>query len=145
MKKIFFLLTVAAMTAAFAKAGKAEFGGYCVVAYVDANAAVLGTDKYVSLYQGKTYYFVNQGAKDNFDKDPEKYAKTIKYKTFCATAVAYGKKVASDPSLFSNVNGHIYFFANPGAKAMFDKDQQVTIEKAEANWKKAKGNPDGLK
>ena len=50
---------------------------------------------------------------------PGKYVPA--YEGFCATAVAQGMKLESDPKLFTVLhNGRAYLFSNTEAKAMFD-------------------------
>ena len=119
-----------------ADGSKVALGGYCPVGYVAAQKAVYGDPKFASEYEGQTYYLSSQGAKEMFDKDPAKFAKTIKYDSYCATGVALGKKLATDPDLFSTVDEKVYLFSSQGAKDAFDKDPKGMVAKAEANWKK---------
>lgn len=118
-----------------ADGSKVVLGGYCPVGYVAAQKTIHGDPKYASEYEGKTYYLSSQGAKEMFDKEPEKFTKAIKYDSYCATGVALGKKLATDPGLFSTANGKVYLFSSQGAKDAFDKDPKGMIAKAEANWK----------
>ena len=129
------LVASASILSAQAKAEPA-IGGYCPVAYVQANMAVKGDAKFssVSTVDGRTYYLSNAMAKEMFDKMPEKY--TPAYEGFCATAVAQGMKVKSDPKLFVIENGKTYLFSTEQAKKMFEMDKAGTIEKANANWPK---------
>ena len=124
--------------ASLADGSKVVLGGYCAVAYVAAQKALYGDPKYQSEYEGKTYYFINDDAKQAFDKEPTKFAKAIKYDTYCATGVALGKKLLTDPTLFSIAEGKVYLFSSEGAKDVFDKDPKGMNAKAEANWDKLK-------
>lgn len=121
---------------AFAGGSKVELGGYCPVGYVAANQVVYGDPKYASEYEGKLYYLSSDGAKKMFDAEPAKFTNATKYEGYCATAVASGKKIASDPNYFTNINGTIYLFSSQAAKDAFDKDPKAMITKAEANWLK---------
>lgn len=121
-----------------ADGSKVVLGGYCSVAYVAANKALYGDPKYQSDHEGKTYYFINGDAKQVFDKEPSKFAKAIKYDGYCATGVALGKKLLTDPTLFSNVDGKVYLFSSKDAKDAFDKDSKGMAAKAEANWPQLK-------
>jgi YHS domain-containing protein len=109
-------------------------GGYCPVAYVAMNQAVKGNSQHKSEFQGRTYYLTNADAKKMFDADPAKYVPA--YDGLCATAVAQGMKLASDPKLFAVHNGRAYLFSNAEAKTMFEKDKSGIIAKADANWPK---------
>jgi YHS domain-containing protein len=114
----------------------AALGGYCPVAYVVMNQAVKGDPQQKSEYQGRTYYFANADAKKMFIAAPAKYVPA--YDGLCATGVAQGMKLQSDPKLFTIHNGRAYLFSNAEAKTMFDRDKAATIEKADANWPKVK-------
>ena len=115
---------------------EAAIGGYCPVAYVQANMAAKGdaTFSSVSSVDGRTYYLSNAMAKEMFDKMPAKY--TPAYEGFCATAVAQGMKVKSDPKLFVVESGKTYLFSTEQAKKMFEMNKAGTIEKANAAWPK---------
>lgn len=129
-----FVLSLAAGMAASAVSAQQEpaIGGYCPVAYVLAGKAIKGKPEFSADREDKTYWFVNEDAKQAFVKEPEKFA--IKYDSWCATAVAYGKKVASDPKVFTVHNGAVYLFSNADAKKVFDKDKEGLASKADQNW-----------
>jgi len=95
------------------------------------NKAVKGDVKFSSTYKGKTYYFAMADAKKMFDADPVKYLP--KYDGYCATALAMGKKIESDPEIFSVYKGDTYLFSNKMAKEGFDKDPEMTIKSADKN------------
>ncbi len=118
-----------------AAAGPA-LGGYCPMAYVEMNQAMKGDPQQKSEYQRHTYYFTNAQAKQMFDKAPAKYVPA--YDGLCATAVAMGTKLESDPKLFVVHDGRTYLFSNAVAKATFEKDPKALIAKADANWSKFK-------
>ena len=123
---------------AFADGSKVALGGYCAVGYVAGQKSIYGDPKYGSEYEGKLYYLSSEGAKKMFDAEPAKFAKAVKYESYCATGVAMGKKLITDPTLFSFVDDKLYLFSSQGAKDLFDKDPEAMIAKAESNWKKLK-------
>ncbi|MBI3124026.1 MAG: YHS domain-containing protein [Ignavibacteriales bacterium] len=125
-----FALTVNAQAAKKQKK-EAALHQYCPVAYGAMNKAVKGDAKFSSTYKGKTYYFAVADAKRMFDADPIKYLP--KYDGFCATAFAMGKKVESDPEIFSVYKGATYLFSNKMAKEGFDKDPQMIVNGADKN------------
>lgn len=47
-----------------------------------------------------------------------------------------GKKLESDPGIFSKVDGKIYFFSSKEAKTMFDKEAKKYIGMADKEWTK---------
>lgn len=107
---------------------KVEIEGYCPVAYHVMHKAVKGNPDYASTYQGKTYYFVKGDAKKMFDQSPEKFVPA--YDGYCATAMAMGKKVKSDPTIFTEYKGKTYLFSNKMAKEKFDNNKEMMVEKA---------------
>ena len=99
-------------------------------------AQVFGDPKFSSEFQGTTYYNSSAEAKAMFDKEPGKYVGAIKYKGFCATGLAMGKQLESDPGIFSKFDGKVYFFSSKEAKAMFDKDSKKYVAMADKEWAK---------
>lgn len=118
---------------AFAKDSgqKPALDGYCPVAY-KFGKAVKGKPEFTSDYEGKRYQFPAAEAKQMFDKDPTAFV--VAYDGWCATAAAYGKKVASDPMVFEVYQNRTYRFANQEAKNAFDQDRDNLIAKADKNW-----------
>jgi YHS domain-containing protein len=116
-----------------------ELGGYCPVAYVAMNRAVKGSPEHTSVHQGRTYHLTNADAKKMFDAAPARYQPA--YDGLCATGVAMGMKLESDPTQFVVHNGRAYLFSDAKAKAMFEKDRSGIIAKADANWPKVQTKP----
>ncbi|MBI5836580.1 MAG: YHS domain-containing protein [Candidatus Eisenbacteria bacterium] len=115
-----------------AKSARAAYDGYCPVAYVEAGKAVKGDSKFTVRHEGHRIRFVSADAKKMFEANPAKY--NVAYDGWCATAVAMGKKVKSDPTLFTVHNGTTYLFSNADAKKMFDVDADMTAKKADEQW-----------
>jgi YHS domain-containing protein len=118
--------------ATHAKAKDPAIGGYCPVAYVKMGKAVKGDARWSSERDGQLFLFSAPQAKELFDKSPEQFR--VAYHGYCATGVAMGKKIASNPELFTVRDGVTYLFSSTEAKAMFDKDPGGTIAKADRNW-----------
>jgi YHS domain-containing protein len=133
---LFVVLSVLAFTSALADGSKVQLGGYCPVAYVSANKALPGDLKVTSEVDGKVYAFIDDGAKKAFDAEPQKFIQAMQYEAWCATGLAMGKRIASDPALFSVVDGKVYLFSSKGAKDLFDKTPAEFIAKADAQAKK---------
>ena len=110
----------------------AALNGYCPVAYQAMNKAVKGNSKFSSTYEGITYHFAAESAKAMFDKDPAKYLPA--YDGYCATAMSMGKKLKSNPELFTVYKDHTYLFSNKKAKMMFDKNPAMFVEKADKKF-----------
>jgi len=106
--------------------------GYCPVAYHVLKKAVKGKPEFSSKYDGKTYDFVNAKAKMMFEKNPSKFLP--KYSGYCATAMSMGKKLKSNPKLFTLYKGNTYLFSTKKAKMMFDKDPAMYSAKADKEF-----------
>ncbi len=115
---------------------KVALDGYCPVAYHVLDKAVKGKPEYSSSYEGKTYNFVNAKAKKMFDKDPAKFLPA--YDSYCATGMSMGKKLKVNPKLFTEYKGKTYLFSSKKAKAMFDKNPEKYIKKADKEFQKLK-------
>lgn len=107
-------------------------GGYCPVAYVAMNKAVKGDPQFSAVHEGHRYLFANADAKKMFEADPSKYR--VAYDGWCATAVSMGKKLKSDPALFTVHDGVTYLFSSADAKKMFDGGPAMIIQKADEQW-----------
>ncbi len=125
---------------AFADGSRVALGGYCPVAYVEMKQAVYGDAKQSATVDGVTYHFVDEKAKAMFEKNPARYTKAVRFDAWCATAMAMGKWIPSDPSQVVVRGAAVYLFSGTEAKSMFEKDPDATVEQAEANWKKMKKN-----
>ncbi len=121
------------------KSSVPAIGGYCPVAYVAAGKALKGDAKFASKHMNHTYWFVSADAKKLFDENPAKYS--IAYEGYCATAVAEGMKVTSDPTQFTVRDGVSYLFYNADAKKMFDDAPAKIKGEADANWPKVSRLP----
>lgn len=109
-------------------------GGYCPVCYIAAGKANMGSDKFTSEHDGKTYQFVSAETKAMFDKEPSKFLP--QYDGYCAFGMGLGKKFDSDPTVFSVIDGKIYLNKNAEVKSMFSKDTKSHLVKADQEWKK---------
>lgn len=107
---------------------EAEIDGFCPVCYIAADKAVEGKEEFKSEYEGKTYLFVKQEAKDAFDKEPEKFLPA--YGGLCAYGMSLGSEIESDPRYFSVVDGKIYLNSSAKTKKLFDADPKAFIAKA---------------
>ena len=110
----------------------AALSQYCPVSYGAMGKAVKGDPKHTSTYQGKKYYLLNADAKKMFDAEPAKYLP--KYDGYCATALAMGQRMESDPELFSLYEGATYLFSSKEAKEAFDEDPAGTISMADMQY-----------
>ncbi len=111
--------------------------GYCPVCYFAANKAVKGTPQFSHDYNGITYWFVNENARQAFIADPEKFIPA--YGGWCAVGVSMGQRFPVDPERFKIVNGRLMLFlknAKVDAIELWNRDEAGNLNKAEQNWKR---------
>lgn len=114
--------------------------GYCPVCYLSANKAVKGSPDFPHEYNGVTYLFVNDDARQAFIKTPEKFLPA--YGGWCAVGVSMGQRFPVDPTNFKIVNGRIMLFlknANVDGVEIWNQDEAGNLGKADTNWTKLKG------
>lgn len=124
--------TIPVVSAGENASAEVELDGYCPVAYAAMSKAVKGDAQFASEYKGKTYYLANGDAKKMFEGAPERYL--VAYDGWCATAMAKGMKIESDPTIFVVRDGRTYLFSNDEAKAMFTADAPGIVAMANKNW-----------
>lgn len=110
--------------------------GYDPVSYFDSAAPVKGDASITEKYEGVTYRFSNHENHNKFTANPSKYAP--QYGGWCATAMAYGRKVDIDPLNFKISNGHLLVFYKSliqNAINDWNKDESGLTVKANNNWK----------
>lgn len=110
--------------------------GYDVTEYFNGNA-VMGSDAYVSTYDGAKYKFMTQANKAKFDADPSQYAP--QYGGFCAYAVgADNKKIGINPNSYEIRDGKLYLFYDTvfaDTKKKWDEEGPEQLQqKADENW-----------
>lgn len=107
-------------------------GGYCPVAYVAAGKALMGKAEYAVTEGEATYWFVSADAMKAYQASPEKFQ--LPLGELCPTALAMGKQIKGDPTIFSVHEGAIYLFVNEDAKAAFDADPVSILASANENY-----------
>lgn len=110
--------------------------GFDPVSYFNDKEPQKGNDKIRTTYEGATYLFANEKNKEEFLKNPAKYAPA--YGGWCAYAVADSKsKVDIDPKKFVIENGKLLVFYDGWlghTREKWLKDPKGLYQKAEANW-----------
>ncbi len=112
--------------------------GYDPVAYFSQNKAVKGSSERAVSYEGVTYYFSNDGNKEEFKKNPAHYVPS--YGGWCAYAMGKdGTKVEVDPETFKIIDGRLFLFYNKffnNTLKSWNKDETSLHKNADANWQK---------
>ena len=114
----------------------AAISGYDAVAYFKEGKPVKGSTDFSVTYRGATWLFANKANADLFKATPEKYEP--QYGGYCAYGCSQWHKAKTSPDALTIVNGKLYLNYNTDVKAMWSKDQQSYIKKADGNWPKVK-------
>lgn len=119
----------------FVKDG-AAIGGYDAVAYFTEGKPVKGLDEFSVTWKNVKWLFAGKQNADLFLADPEKYAP--RYGGYCAYGCSRGYKAKTSPDAWTIVNGKLYLNYDTDVKAIWNRDQQGYIQKADASWPKIK-------
>jgi len=107
--------------------------GYDVVAYVTQAKAVPGSPQHRAEFEGAAYYFSSAEHLAQFQRDPAKYQPA--YHGFDATRIVYALPEAADPTVWRQIDGRIFLFADGASKAAFELDVPGNIALADKYWK----------
>lgn len=114
----------------------AAINGYDAVAYFKEGKPVKGSTGFTVVYKGANWLFANKANADLFKATPEKYEP--QYGGYCAYGCSQGHKAKTSPDAWTIVDGKLYLNYNNDVKAIWSKDQQGYIKKADTNWIKIK-------
>jgi YHS domain-containing protein len=133
------LFSFSAFAGDFFEAGGLAIRGYDPVAYFSDNKPAQGSSKFTALYKGSLFRFSSAANRDAFAANAERYAP--QYEGFCAYAAAQGSKAAVDPTAFTIVNNKLYLNFNQSTQALWRKNAQGNIAKADRNWPEVRLKP----
>ncbi len=85
-------------------------------------------------WQGVTWHFKDVTNKKLFITSPTKYAP--KFGGFCATAMAKGAIVPSDPKISAIYNQQLYLFYSKDARDAWQQSKKRYLENAKSSWQK---------
>jgi YHS domain-containing protein len=108
--------------------------GYDPVSYFNDNGELplKGRAELAFTYGNRTYHFATRANKIAFKNNPLLFEPT--YGSWCAWAMANGRKARIDPLQFTVVHGRLNVFASVNAKNSFDQNIRKYQENADDNW-----------
>lgn len=106
--------------------------GYDPVAYFTDSKPVKGSPEFSSSYMGATYQFSSAAHRDEFAKNPEKYAP--QYGGYCAYGVSRNHTVSIDPEAWTVVEGKLYLNYSQSVKKTWSTAIPDNIKAADKNW-----------
>jgi len=96
-----------------------------------------GVDRFEFTHDGVRYRFASDANRKRFARDPDRYR--IAYGGWCATALAYGKKVDIDPTVFRVRGRDLFLFVSSDARDAWLADEAAKEKAASAQWGKLGG------
>jgi YHS domain-containing protein len=105
--------------------------GFDPVSFFDGKPANGNFEK-TATHKGATYYFVSDENKKKFEAKPDHYAP--QYGGFCAFGVSVGAVFPVDMTTAQVYKDKLYINLNSDIVAMFEKDKDGAIAKADKNW-----------
>ncbi len=114
--------------------------GYDAVSYFKPNGPIKGSTQFQTKFEDAIYWFATDQNKNEFAKEPKKYAP--QFGGWCAYAVADSKsKVEIDPKSFLIQDGKLLVFYNgiwadtkKKWQSTKDKSSAAYLKEAESNW-----------
>lgn len=147
LRAALFFVLVATVTTAIRSASAAVepinkniFGtalkSYDAVAYFKESRPVKGRDEFRHDWMGAKWYFASAANRDEFARNPEKYAP--QFGGYCAWAVAQGYTASIDPEAWRIVDGKLYLNYSKDVQKKWEADIPGFIKQGNENWPKLK-------
>jgi YHS domain-containing protein len=108
--------------------------GYDPVAYFTDGKPVEGSTDYTFKWNGATWRFASAAHRDQFAKEPAKYAP--QFGGYCAWAMTRGDKADIDPACWKIVDSKLYLNYSKDIQAQWAQNIPDNIAKANAQWQK---------
>lgn len=112
--------------------GEGAIRGYDPVAYFTEGRPVKGQSAHHVRYRDADWYFASAEHRDQFQREPEKYAP--QYGGYCAWAVSRGYTASVDPQAWTLHEGKLYLNYSKGVQRDWLEDIPGNVRKADANW-----------
>lgn len=133
-------IAVRSASAAVDPINKNVFGtalkGYDAVAYFKEGKPVKGKDDFRHEWMGAKWYFASAENRDEFAKNPEKYAP--QFGGYCAWAVAHNYTASIDPEAWKIIEGKLYLNYSKDVQKKWEQDIPGFIKQGNENWPKLK-------
>ena len=105
--------------------------GFDPVAYFERGTAVAGRGEFEMVWGGAAWRFASAANREAFRTNPTAFAPRLG--GYDAAAVADGRVVAAEPSIFALQGGRLYLFRHHDSRRAFLDDPAAT-ERAETRW-----------
>lgn len=115
----------------FSKSNEA-IQGYDPVAYFKESKPVKGKKEISFAWKGATWLFSSEQNRTDFETNPDKFVP--QYGGYCAYGVADGHKAPTSPDAWTIVDKKLYLNYDNSVRALWSKDRDTFIKKANVNW-----------
>lgn len=109
---------------------------YDAVAYFKEGRPVKGRDEFRHDWMGAKWYFASAANRDEFARNPEKYAP--QFGGYCAWAVANGYTASIDPEAWRIIDGKLYLNYSKDVQKKWEANIPGFIKQGNENWPKLK-------
>ena len=106
--------------------------GYDPVAYFKEGKPVKGKSEFRYEWMSAKWYFANAANRDEFAKEPAKYAP--QFGGYCAWAVSQGYTANIDPEAWKIIEGKLYLNYSKDVQKKWEQDIPGNIRKGQENW-----------
>ena len=106
--------------------------GYDAVAYSTTGQPTQGSTSFEHRWNGAVWRFSTAANRDQFAKEPERYAP--EFGGYCAYAVSRGYTADGDPDAWRIVDGRLYLNYSKRVQRLWEADIPGNIAKGRQNW-----------
>jgi hypothetical protein len=112
--------------------GRVALQGYDPIAFFNMGKAVRGNPSILTEYLGYRYLFYSETNKSLFSADAQKYLPA--YGGFCAYGVSLGVLFPVEIGTWAITNDRLILQFSQEFKRKFEKNMEMNLKKADANW-----------
>lgn len=106
-------------------------GGYDAVAYFTQDDVIKGSDEFTYNFKSVDWKFSSAENLAQFKAHPERYVPA--YGGHCSFAACKGAAVHAEPTIWSIIDGRLFFFSNEEVKTELSTDNTIITE-GDKNW-----------
>ena len=112
--------------------GQLALRGYDAVAYSTTGQPTQGSTNFEHRWNGAVWRFSTAANRDQFAKEPERYAP--EFGGYCAYAVSRGYTADGDPHAWRIVDGRLYLNYSKRVQRLWEEDVPGNIAKGRQKW-----------
>jgi len=122
----------ASTTAVYKNSEGLALEGFDPVAYFKENLPRMGNPEFTADYDGAKWQFVSAENREEFKKEPAKYAP--QYGGYCAWAVGHNYTAKGDPNAWKIVDDKLYLNYNQDVREKWQQEIPKYVSEGDKNW-----------